>query len=200
MDGLVHSVFECLTPGLFLYRPKPDVQLGPKCRRAQPPNGTGAVPLAVSIVLAKLRLCRPLGLFSTCRLKAMIPDERAESPERPCQRRQVSVPPPATAPGSGGSCRWDPALNISFHRCKLIPAQKLGTSVFQLVASKVDGVQDRVGMVAERLGHPLRKVTVGRRVTHLSKVRPPPGDMATNPTALRGRATSSCPRGRAGSI
>lgn len=110
-------------------------QLGTECHRSQPPNGTPAVPLAVSIVLAKLRLCRPLGLFSTCRLKAMIPDERAESPEWPCQRRQVSVPPRATAPGAGGSCRWDPALNISFHGCKLIPAQKLGTSVFQLVAS-----------------------------------------------------------------
>lgn len=41
-------------------------------------KGTWAVPLAVSIVLAKLRLCRPLGLFSTCRLKAMTPDESRE--------------------------------------------------------------------------------------------------------------------------
>ena len=83
---------------------------------------------------------------------------------------------------------------------KLIPAQKLGTSVFQLVASKVDGVQDRVGMVAERLRHPLCKVTVGRRANHLSKERPPPGDTATNPVASWGRATYSCLRGRAGSI
>lgn len=91
-------------------------------------------------------------------------------------------------------------VEYCFHGCKLIPAQKLGTSVFQLVASKVDGVQNRVGMVAECLGHPLRKVTVGRRVTHLSKVRPPPGETATNPVALQGRATSCCQHGRAHSI
>lgn len=71
--------------------------------------------------------------------------------------------PELQPPGAGDSCQWDPELNISFHGWKLIPAQKLGTSVFQLVASKVDGVQDRVGMVAERLGHPLHKVTVGEK-------------------------------------
>lgn len=71
------------------------ISLSLKHHHAQPPNcdWLGAVPLAVSMVLARLRLCRPLGHFSTCRLKATIPDERAESPEQLCQCRQVSVPP-----------------------------------------------------------------------------------------------------------
>lgn len=41
-------------------------------------KGIWALPLAVSIVLAKLRLCRPLELFSMCRLKAVTPDEGSE--------------------------------------------------------------------------------------------------------------------------
>lgn len=108
--------------------------------------------------------------------------------------------PELQPPEKGGSHQWDPELYISFHGWKLILAQKLGTSVFQLVASEVDGVQDRVGMVAECLGHPLCKVTAGRRATCLSKLRPPPADTVANPVALQGRATSSCPRGRDGSI
>lgn len=66
-----------------------------------PGQGAGcqAVPLALSIVLAKLRLCRPLGFFSMSRLKATIPDERVESHEGLCQRRRVSIPPRATPGG-----------------------------------------------------------------------------------------------------
>lgn len=110
---------------------------------------------------------------------------RAESPEWLCRHSLVPIPPRAAASRTQGSCWWDLELNISFCGCKLIPAQDLSTSVFQLVASKVDGVQDRVGMAAERLGHPLHKVTVGRRVTHLSKVWAPPGNTATSPVALQ---------------
>lgn len=109
---------------------------------------------------------------------------RAESPEWLCRHSLVPIPPQAAASRTGGSCWWDLELNISFCGCKLIPAQDLSTSVFQLVASKVDGVQDGVGMAAERLGHPLHKVTVGRRVTRLSKVWTPPGNTATSPVAL----------------
>lgn len=109
---------------------------------------------------------------------------------------QLGVHPTRT----GGSCWWDLELNISFCGCKLIPAQNLSTSVFQLVASKVDGVQDRVGMAAECLGHPLHEVTVGRRVTHLSSAWTPPGNTATNPVVSQGHGTSSCLCGRPGCI
>lgn len=55
-------------------------------------------------------------------------------------------------------------------------------------------------MAAEHLGHPLHKVTRGRRVTRGSKAQPPPGGVAANPAASRGCATRFCPCGRAGSI
>lgn len=90
-------------------------------------------------------------------------------------------------------------MNISFCGCKFIPAQNLSTSVFQLVAREVDGVQDRVGVAAERLGHPLHKVTVGRRVTHLSNAWTPPGRTATSSVVLQAHASSSCLCGRPGS-
>lgn len=90
-------------------------------------------------------------------------------------------------------------MNISFCGCKFIPAQNLSTSVFQLVAREVDGVQDRVGVAAERLGHPLHKVTVGRRVTHLSNAWTAPGRTATSSVVLQAHASSSCLCGRPGS-
>lgn len=77
----------------------PLVPAWPRAPPCPAPSGTQAVPLAVSAVRAKLRLCRPLGLFSTCWLKALIPGEGAESPERLCQHRRLSVPPRAPAPG-----------------------------------------------------------------------------------------------------
>lgn len=57
-DALSRVSLQPLQPPLWC-------QLGPERCCAQPPDSTQAVPLAVSIVLAKLRLCSPLGLFST---------------------------------------------------------------------------------------------------------------------------------------
>lgn len=133
------------------------------------------VPLAASIVLARLRLCRPLGLFSKYRLKAITPGE-SRSPQHLGARttnKWGSVGPTAGMVTPGWTEGWDIEINIS-RGLDLVPS---GTSVLQLVAGEVDGVQDGVGVSAERLGHPLRKVAEGRRT--------PPGDAATTPWPYR---------------
>lgn len=66
-----------------------------------------------------------------------------------------------------------------------------GTSVFQLVASKIDGVQHRVRMSAECLGHPLSEVTAERRAMCLTKVQAPLRGMAAHLAAMWGCSTGS---------
>lgn len=133
------------------------------------------VPLAASIVLARLRLCRPLGLFSKYRLKAITPGE-SRSPQHLGARtmHKWGSVGHTTGMGTPGLMEgWVIGINIS---CGLDPVPS-GTSVLQLVAGEVDGVQDGVGVSAERLGHPLRKVAAGRGT--------PPGDAATTPWPYR---------------
>lgn len=58
--------------------PSPGCACSPSITPVEWGKSIWALPLAVNIVLAKLRLCRPLGLFSTCRLKAETPDGSRE--------------------------------------------------------------------------------------------------------------------------